>query len=166
MYKIKTTKLFDKRFANLKKIFDLSDDEATDATETLKYTMILLQRDGKLPSNKDDFDNINDPNGPYYDHKLTDEPWIGFNEYHILNDLLVVYYKVDSKKTIRFTTITTHDELRKGKLKYAIVAIFIRNKEMTLRWNELCEGSFNFGLNFLSDVITSVYYITMYYIAM
>ena len=62
MYKIKTTKLFDKRFANLKKIFDLSDDEATDATETLKYTMILLQRDGKLPSNKDDFDNINDPN--------------------------------------------------------------------------------------------------------
>ena len=66
---------------------------------------------------KDDFDNINDPNGPYYDHKLTDEPWIGFNEYHILNDLLVVYYKVDSKKTIRFTTITTHDELRKGKLK-------------------------------------------------
>ena len=117
MYKIKTTKLFDKRFANLKKIFDLSDDEATDATETLKYTMILLQRDGNLPSNKDDFDNINDPNGPYYDHKLTDEPWIGFNEYHILNDLLVVYYKVDSKKTIRFTTITTHDELRKGKLK-------------------------------------------------
>ena len=117
MYKIKTTKLFDKRFANLKKIFDLSDDEVTDATETLKYTMILLQRDGKLPSNKDDFDNINDPNGPYYDHKLTGEPWIGFNEYHILNDLLVVYYKVDSKKTIRFTTITTHDELRKGKLK-------------------------------------------------
>ena len=114
MYKIKTTKLFDKRFANLKKVFDLNDDEADDAIEAIKYTMILLQRYGKLPSNRD---NTDDPNGPYYDHKLTEEPWIGFNEYHILGDLLIVYYKEDSKKTIRFTTITTHNELRNGKIK-------------------------------------------------
>lgn len=113
MYKIRTTQLFDKRFANLKKIFDLTDDEARDAIESLKYTMLLLQQYGKLPHNDD---NSNDPNGPYYDHKLTDEPWSGFNEYHILGDLLVVYYKVESKQTIRFTTITTHKDLRHGNL--------------------------------------------------
>lgn len=114
MYQIRTTKLFDRRFANLKKCFGLKDDETRDAIEAIKYTMILLQRDGKLPHNKDD---SNDPNGPYYDHKLTDEPWIGFNEYHILGDLLVIYYKVESKRTIRFTTITTHKELKDGNLK-------------------------------------------------
>ena len=48
MYQIRTTKLFDRRFANLKKCFGLKDDETRDAIEAIKYTMILLQRDGKL----------------------------------------------------------------------------------------------------------------------
>ncbi|WP_265484634.1 MULTISPECIES: type II toxin-antitoxin system mRNA interferase toxin, RelE/StbE family [unclassified Lactobacillus] len=113
MYQIKTTKLFDKRFANLKKLFNLTQDEANDAIESLKYTMMLLQQNGKLPRNGN---SSTDPDGPYYDHKLTDEPWSGFNEYHILGDVLVVYYKLESKRTIRFTTITTHNELRQGNL--------------------------------------------------
>lgn len=113
MYQITTTNVFDKRFANLKKTFNLTDDEANDAIETLKYTMKILKRDGKLPRNGN---NSNGPDGPFYDHELTNEPWVGFNEYHILGNLLIVYYKIESKKTISFTTITTHKELRNGSL--------------------------------------------------
>ena len=104
MYIIKTTKLFNKRFANLSKYFKLSDDNIKDAIESIKFSMIELRDTGVLPEE-------------YDDHVLEDEPWIGFNEYHILDDLLVVYYKIDNKHTIRFTTITTHKELRKGNVK-------------------------------------------------
>ena len=103
MYNIKTTKLFDKRFANLGKYFLLSNDEIKEATEAIKYSMVELQQNGVLP---DEYD----------DHVLEDEPWTVFNEYHVLDDLLVIYYRVDKKKNLRFTTITTHRELRKGNL--------------------------------------------------
>ncbi len=104
MYTITTTKLYDKRFANLGKYFALTDDEIKEAIDDIKYTMIALKKDGVLPQE-------------YADHVLVDAPWTGFHEYHILSDLLVIYYKVDKKKNIRFTTITTHNELRRGKLK-------------------------------------------------
>lgn len=104
MYKIKTTRLFDKRFANLGKYFKLNNEEIKEAIEAIKFSMKELQSYGELPD-------------AYSDHTLSDEPWTGFNEYHILDDLLVIYYKVDRKKNIRFTTITTHKELRKGTLK-------------------------------------------------
>ncbi len=103
MYKIKTTHLFDKRLANLGKYFKLSNDEIIDAIESIKFSMLELRNTGNLP---EDYDN----------HILKDEPWTGFNEYHVLDDLLVVYYKVEKNKTIRFTTITTHKELRRGNL--------------------------------------------------
>lgn len=103
MFKIKSTKLFDKRFANLGKYFDLSTDDINDAIEAIKFSMLELRKHGQLPEE-------------YDDHVLEDAPWTGFNEYHVLDDLLVIYYKVDKRKTIRFTTITTHKELRKGTL--------------------------------------------------
>lgn len=103
MFKITTTKLFDKRFANLGKYFNLSDDDIDNAIDDIKFTMVELKDYGELPEE-------------YDDHVLEDEPWTGFNEYHVLDDLLVIYYKVDKRKRIRFTTITTHKELRKGTL--------------------------------------------------
>jgi mRNA interferase YafQ len=57
---------------------------------------------GKLPS-------------AYQDHLLVDRPWGGFNEFHVLDDVLVVYYKVESKRRIRMTAITNHKRLRIGK---------------------------------------------------
>lgn len=104
MYIIKTTKLFDKRLANLNKYFALTDDEVKDAIESIKYSMIELRNNGVLPEE-------------YDDHPLKVAPWTGFNEYHVLDDLLVVYYKIEKKGTIRFTTIVTHKELRKGNIK-------------------------------------------------
>lgn len=103
MYRVKTTRLFDHRLKNLKNIFNLSDADTLEAVQDIKFTMKQLQRQEILPKE-------------YDDHKLEDEPWIGFNEYHIFNDLLVVYYKVEKKKNIRFTTITNHSELRNGSL--------------------------------------------------
>lgn len=103
MYEVTTTKLFDKRLANLKKYFSLTTNEATEALENIKFSIRQLKENGELPID-------------YQDHVLKDDPWVGFNEYHVLDDLLVVYYRIDSKNRIRLTTITTHDELRKGKL--------------------------------------------------
>ncbi|MDR1013069.1 MAG: type II toxin-antitoxin system YafQ family toxin [Lactobacillales bacterium] len=53
----------------------------------------------------------------YYDHTLKCEPWSGYREFHVMDDLLVVYYKIDSKKRIRMVTITSHEELSTGKLQ-------------------------------------------------
>ncbi|MEB3364804.1 type II toxin-antitoxin system YafQ family toxin [Lactobacillus sp. R2/2] len=39
------------------------------------------------------------------------EPWTGYHEFHVLNDLLVIYYQVDAKKRLRMVTITNHKEL-------------------------------------------------------
>ncbi|MDR1473349.1 MAG: type II toxin-antitoxin system YafQ family toxin [Lactobacillales bacterium] len=102
-YAIRTTSVFDKRLKNLQSYFNLTNQEAKEAIKTIKETMILLKKDGFLPK---EYDN----------HDLTKEPWRGFREYHVLDDVLVVYYKVEKKRRIRFTTITTHDELRKGNI--------------------------------------------------
>lgn len=104
MYTVTTTKLYDKRFTNLGKYFELTDDEIEEAIDDIEYTMVELKSKGTLPQE-------------YEDHVLMDAPWTGFHEYHVLNDLLVIYYKVEKKKNIRFTTITTHTELRRGNLK-------------------------------------------------
>ncbi|WP_373307681.1 type II toxin-antitoxin system YafQ family toxin [Lactobacillus helsingborgensis] len=42
--------------------------------------------------------------------------WSEYHEFHVLNDLLVIYYQVDAKKHIRMVTITNHKELSTGKL--------------------------------------------------
>ena len=37
--------------------------------------------------------------------------WSEYHEFHVLNDLLVIYYQVDAKKRLRMVTITNHKEL-------------------------------------------------------
>lgn len=100
-YEIKSTAVFDKRLRNLKQLFNLSDRDYLEAIQEIKATMRLLENGGSLPE-------------VYFDHELRDEPWRGFREYHVLDDLLVVYYKVEAKKRIRFTTIVSHFKLRTG----------------------------------------------------
>lgn len=103
-YTLKTTRLFDYRLKNLQRLFQLDESDTREVTQEIKYIMAELLVHGKVPDE-------------YLDHELTDEPWIGFRELHILDDLLVVYFKVDKKKRIRMTTITNHLELRSGTLR-------------------------------------------------
>ncbi|WP_415595920.1 MULTISPECIES: hypothetical protein [Lactobacillaceae] len=47
---------------------------------------------------------------------LTDRFWTGFNEHHILDDLLVAYDKVVEKQRIRMIAIKNHTQLVTGQL--------------------------------------------------
>lgn len=44
----------------------------------------------------------------YTDHNLLREPWTVYHEFHVLNDLLVIYYQVDVKERLRLATSTNH----------------------------------------------------------
>lgn len=102
-YHLKLEHSFKKRMDNLEKIFNLSPVDAQDAREAILDAMENLEKNGLLPEE-------------YDDHKLTRMPWIGYNEFHALDDTLVIYYKIEKKKRIRMVTITNHKELKTGKL--------------------------------------------------
>lgn len=102
-YHLKMERSFSKRMDELGKIFSLNHSEAQEAREVILDAMEILEKGLSLPQE-------------YDDHKLKREPWIGFNEFHVLDDALVIYYKVEKKHKIRMVTITNHQELQKGKL--------------------------------------------------
>ncbi|OQQ90537.1 hypothetical protein B6U56_04435 [Ligilactobacillus salivarius] len=81
-YKIKVTRSFDKKLSNLPKLFNLTKEEAQEVLEEITFAMNELQKHGELPIE-------------YADHVLERKPWIGYNEFHVLDDLLVVYFKVE-----------------------------------------------------------------------
>lgn len=101
-YEIRLEKAFVKRMDHLTTLFALSIQDTKDAREVIIDAIELLASDGKLPV-------------MYADHALEHEPWRGYREFHVLDDLLVVYYKIDTKKRIRMVTITNHKELTSGK---------------------------------------------------
>ena len=73
-----------------------------------------------------------------------------------------INFKVDAKtKGFEVTYYKTG-----ALLRYACIAGGILSDASDKQLELLRKYGENFGLNFLSDVITSVYYITMYYIAM
>lgn len=102
-YQIKMEKAFVKRMNNLEAIFHLSHADAVDARETIIDAIADLQQGTSLPVELSE-------------HILKKEPWIGFHEFHVLADLLVVYYRVDNKRRIRMVTVTNHEELTTGRL--------------------------------------------------
>ncbi|EHN58999.1 type II toxin-antitoxin system mRNA interferase toxin, RelE/StbE family [Oenococcus kitaharae] len=102
MYEIKIEDHFDKQMSSLNKLTPYGDKRNKEVREEILDSIDILEDQGSLPDS-------------YRDHILTDRPWTGFHEYHILDDLLVVYYKVEKKKRIRMIAITNHDQLRTGK---------------------------------------------------
>jgi mRNA interferase YafQ len=94
---------FVKRMDNLARLFKLSLSDANDCRDTIIEAIEILSTGQNLPTY-------------LKDHVLEKEPWTGYNEFHVLDDLLVVYYKVDAKKRIRMITVTNHEELSSGKL--------------------------------------------------
>lgn len=103
MYTLRTTKIFDKKLKNLQALFALTDSETKEVVNEIRELMRELQENGSVPKE-------------YQDHVLEKAPWIGYNEFHVLDDLLVIYFKIERKRTIRMVTITNHEELRSGRL--------------------------------------------------
>ena len=97
-YEVRFEKSFVKRMDNLQSMFNLSSVDTMDARMITRYVFEILVIEKNT------------------DHKLLREPWTGYHEFHVLNDLLVIYYQVDAKKRIRMVTITNHKELSIGKL--------------------------------------------------
>ncbi|WP_460022994.1 type II toxin-antitoxin system mRNA interferase toxin, RelE/StbE family [Lactovum odontotermitis] len=89
---------------NLAALFGLTIEQATEVRDTIIDAIEFLALGEKLPEY-------------FLDHVLQREPWSGYHEFHVLDDLLVVYYKVDSKRRVRMVTITSHQELSTGKLQ-------------------------------------------------
>jgi len=104
VYEIRLEKSFIKRMDNMAKLFNLENAEAQEVRETIVDAIGLLSLGKSLPED-------------YADHKLEREPWYNYHEFHILDDLLVVYYRIDKKQRIRMVTITNHEELASGKLQ-------------------------------------------------
>lgn len=78
MYTLRTTKIFDRKLKNLQTIFGLTDSQTREIIAEIKELMIELQETGTVPAQ-------------YQDHLLKREPWIGYHEFHVLDDLLVIY---------------------------------------------------------------------------
>lgn len=85
VYEIRLEKDFVKRMDDLKRLFDLSDRELVDVRETIIDAIEVLSTGEPLAAE-------------FKDHQLTGEPWTGYHEFHVLSDLLVIYYKIDRKK--------------------------------------------------------------------
>lgn len=102
MYKLKTTKNFNKKLQNLQQLFNLTKSDTKEIISEIKEVMLELEKTGSIPTE-------------YQDHKLTRAPWTGYNEFHVLDDLLVIYFKIEKKKVIRMVTITNHKELQNGR---------------------------------------------------
>ncbi|WP_348636163.1 type II toxin-antitoxin system mRNA interferase toxin, RelE/StbE family [Lactobacillus sp. ESL0703] len=88
---------------DLQSIFKLTHSEAVEVRNTIIDAIEMLSENQILPVEFDD-------------HILQREPWRDFHEFHVLSDLLVVYYKIDRKRRIRMVTITNHSELSAGYL--------------------------------------------------
>lgn len=101
-YEVRISKSFDKQLKNLRRDFSLTLDEFNEALDNLFTAIALLEETGKLPK-------------IFEDHTLLDPPWTGFQEFHILENLLAVYFRVDSKHKIRLVSIESHKSLRQGK---------------------------------------------------
>jgi mRNA interferase YafQ len=101
-YQIKSTKLFNRLLGDIQKEFRLSQADTKNAIYEIKFVMGELMDSGMVPEG-------------FSDHELKNEPYKGYREFHILDDLLVVYFVIEKKKTIRMVSITSHDDLHIGK---------------------------------------------------
>lgn len=104
-FTIKTTNRFDRHLATLDKRLGLNFDEIMSVIEEIKVAKDILKEFGTLPQEY-----------VYYLHRLEDEPWAGFMEFHVADDVLVVYADVTAKHEIHLVGIYNHERLRQGKL--------------------------------------------------
>jgi mRNA-degrading endonuclease YafQ of YafQ-DinJ toxin-antitoxin module len=53
----------------------------------------------------------------YNQHVLMNEPWVGFYELHVADDILLVHVINETKAVVRFVGLYTHDMLRTGRIE-------------------------------------------------
>ena len=102
-YKVVPSKLFTRHLKNLSSRLNLSRQAALEVIFEIKEAIKLLEEHGTLPEG-------------YQLHELEKEPWLNYMEFHILEDVLVVYFDRNSKNVIRMVGIYNHELLNSGKL--------------------------------------------------
>ena len=103
MYTVVSTKNFQRHLKTLRTRLRLSDDEIAEFQENLWSVLEHYQETGDII-------------GGYDDHFLVNKPWIGYREFHVLDDVLVVYADISTQNVIRLMGVYNHDMLHQGKL--------------------------------------------------
>lgn len=104
-FEIRKSSIFARHLNSLSKRFHLSKPEALLVLDEIEEATKLLAEYGTLP----------DEYG-YNLHTLRDEPWLGYMEFHIADDILVLYFNRLDKQVIRLVGIYNHEMLRMGKI--------------------------------------------------
>jgi len=104
-YKVLSSKRFDRHLNTLDTRLNLSKEESRAAIIEIKEAIKILKEKGTLP------DELG-----YKLHILEKAPWVGFMEFHALEDVLVVYVEITKKRTIKLKGIYNHELLSTGQL--------------------------------------------------
>lgn len=102
---IRETSRFKRHMRTLPERLALSKAQAKEAMDEILNAIALLKETGTLPAEYG-----------YALHRLEREPWVGFMEFHVLDDVLVVYADVTAKGEIRLVGIYNHALLTSGKI--------------------------------------------------
>ncbi|MBJ7688724.1 type II toxin-antitoxin system mRNA interferase toxin, RelE/StbE family [Weissella confusa] len=101
MYRVRLTDEFKRDMKKLPCLIKGKGLVLREVKQEIKETIDLLINEGVLPEE-------------YNDHTLERRPWSGINEYHVFNDVLILYVRVDSHRSIRMIGIRTHETLAAG----------------------------------------------------
>lgn len=102
-YEVRLERTFIKRMNSLSSLLKIRQEDVIAVRETILDCIEALSIGEALPEHCND-------------HRLTGEPWAGYREFRVLDDVLVVYYRIETNNRIRFVTVTTYEELAKVKL--------------------------------------------------
>jgi mRNA interferase YafQ len=102
---VSKTRIFDRQVGSIATRFHMDRQEMIEIYEEISFAQSLLEEFGTLP---DEYH--------FRVHELTKEPWRGFMEFHVADDVLVVYAKNASKRHIRFVGLYSHEMLGLGGL--------------------------------------------------
>lgn len=76
-----------------------SNEQYAEIINEIKESILILSNDGILPKE-------------YDDHLLVKTPYIGFNEYHLYDDdVLVIYHRFEDRKLFHFVEVIDHEHL-------------------------------------------------------
>jgi mRNA-degrading endonuclease YafQ of YafQ-DinJ toxin-antitoxin module len=104
---VSKTEIFDRQVRNIATRFNISRQETIEIYAEIEFAQSLLEEFGTLP---DEYH--------FRLHELTMEPWKGRMEFHVADDILVVYAAVPRLKEIRFIGLCTHEMLELGKIDW------------------------------------------------
>ena len=102
-YQVKFTKRMDRHLKTLRERFGLADAQASEVLDELFFLEGLFEQGHKIPD-------------AYLQHELVLEPWSGFLELHVLDDVLLVHIVDDKRGMVRFIGLYTHEMLSTGQL--------------------------------------------------